>query len=560
MASIVILPDELVSKIAAGEVIERPASVAKELIENSLDAGCSRVLVRALKGGKDLISVSDDGSGMNRRDAQLSIRRHATSKLSAGADLLRVSSFGFRGEALPSIASVSRMEIHTRTRGEVVGTKVVIHGGEVKEVEDVGCPEGTTVSVRDLFYSLPARRKFLKADQTELYHLANTVTQLALSNPQVAFTAMHDEHRLFEFPVAQNARDRLLAVFGLGFIKSTVEIEGLTANYRVRGFVSRPEEMKSTRTRQLVFVNKRPISNRSIVHAVYQGFGLESRDRHPAFVIMLEIPPDRMDINVHPTKREVRLLDERVVHDLVASSVRDAVRPGSELDEMTIHARSQNAAVARTGSIAGVQESLLGYSQGEESREKGRSDILVPEFWQLHKTYIIAQTKTGMIIVDQHTAHERILYEEILKNRKGAESQQLLFPRPVELAPQQVVIVEEKEEEIRRLGFQLRRFSGNTFVIEAVPAYLQNYRDEVFTEFVQEMYEAGRSKYRVFDEVAKMLACRGAVKAGQTLTPQEMNSLVDRLFATKVPFFCPHGRPTVVRMSLDELARRFGRI
>jgi DNA mismatch repair protein MutL len=560
MPNIVVLPDDVVSKIAAGEIVERPASVAKELIENSLDALSRRVQCRVVEGGKDLIQVTDDGSGMTREDALLSLRRHATSKLVSIDDLLDVSSFGFRGEALPSIASVSRMEILTRRDTEIAGTRLEVEGGEVTDVADAGCPKGTSVKVRDLFYNVPARRKFLKAIQTELHHVAGAVTHLALSNPHVAFTMLHNDRILFEFPPAQNVEDRLLAVFGLGFIKSAVEVGLQSPHGSVHGFVSRPENLGSARTRQLVFVNRRPVTSRSVVHAVYQGFGLESRDRHPAFVIMLEIPAGRLDVNVHPTKREIRLLDEKTLHDMIASAVRDAVRPRTGSPTTSRVAAGYTHSRERTAPPVGVQESLLGYAAESIPDREERVDVLLPDFWQLHKTYIIAQTKTGMIIVDQHTAHERILFEEMLKNRKGAQSQQLLFARPVELPPHQAVLVEELADDLERLGFQLGKYSGGTYVVEAVPAYLQNYRDEMFTELVQDMYEAGKARCRVFDELAKMLACRGAVKAGQTLAPEEMNSLLDRLFATQNPFFCPHGRPTIVRMSLDELARRFGRI
>lgn len=560
MARIIVLPDELISKIAAGEVVERPASVAKELIENSLDAGATRILCEIENGGKGLIRVSDDGSGMSREDALLAIRRYATSKLTLADDLLTITSFGFRGEALPSIASVSRTEIVTRTRDDVAGTRVVVHGGDVKETDEIGCPTGTSVTVKDLFYNVPARRKFLRSTQTELYHMVNAVTYLALSNADVAFSMTHDGHALFEFPSVASLRERVLAVFGLGFVRSTVELHGSSPVAKIYGFVSTPEHLSTTRTRQFVFVNKRPISSRSLVHAVYHGFGLERRERHPAFLLMLTIPTERIDVNVHPTKREIRMMDEKAVHDLVVQTVSKLIRPTDKPHEKGRAPCVKPDYATRAEPFFGVQQSFETYSEEEGEKTEEKSEVVMPEYWQLHKTYIIAQTKTGMIIVDQHTAHERILYEEVLKNKKGAESQQLLFPRPVELPPQQTVLLHEKMEEISKLGFQVKKFSGNTVVIEAVPAYLKKYRDETFTEFIQEIYEAGKSKASSFDEIAKMLACKAAVKAGQTLTPEEMNSLLDGLFATRVPYFCPHGRPTIVRMSLDELARRFGRI
>lgn len=559
MAHIVILPDELVSKIAAGEVVERPASVAKELIENSVDAGAERIVCEIENGGKKLIRVSDNGSGMNREDALLAIRRHATSKLTSSDDLFNITSFGFRGEALPSIASVSRVEILTRRKDDIAGTKVSVVGGEVKEASETGCPVGTSVTVRDLFFNVPARRKFLRTTRTELYHVVNAVTSLALSSPEVAFSMAQDGHTLFEFPSSSSLKDRVLSVFGLGFVKSTLELSSESPLARIYGFVSTPEALSLTRTRQFIFVNKRPVSSRSLVHAVYQGFGLEGRARHPAFLLLLEIDSESVDVNVHPTKREIRMTNERAIHDLVAQTISDALRVSPELKEKAETITVRPGLVGKQRVFLGVQESFVGYKGGDEEAEETR-ELLVPEFWQLHRTYIIAQTKTGMIVVDQHTAHERILYEEILKHEKGAESQQLLFPRSVELSPQQSVLVGENMDEIGRLGFEVKRFSGNTFVVEAVPAYLENYRDETFTEFIQEIYEAGRSKAKNFDEMAKMLACKAAVKAGQSLTPEEMNSLLDRLFATKVPFFCPHGRPTVIRMSLEELGRRFGRI
>jgi len=559
MAQIVILPDELVSKIAAGEVVERPASVVKELIENSLDAGAKRIVCEMENGGKRLIRVSDDGSGMTHEDALLAIRSHATSKLTSSGDLLSIASFGFRGEALPSIASISKMEIVTRTKDDVAGTRVAVAGGEVKEATEAGCPVGTSVTVRDLFYNVPARRKFLRTTQTELYHVVNAVTSLALSSPEVAFSMTHDGHSLFEFPFSSSVKDRVLSVFGLGFVKSTLEVSSESPLARIYGFVSTPETLSSARTRQFIFVNKRPVSSRSLVHAVYEGFGLEGRSRHPAFLLLLEIDSGSVDVNVHPTKREIRMTNERAIHDLVAQTIRDALHASPEIQEKTEPTYMRPRLDGKQGAFWGVQESFVGY-RGEGLEAEEREQLFIPEFWQLHRTYIIAQTKTGMIVVDQHTAHERILYEEILKNEKGSESQQLLFPRPVELSPQQSVLVEEKMDEIARLGFEVKKFSGNTFVVEAVPAYLEHYRDETFAEFIQEMYEAGKSKTESFDEMAKMLACKAAVKAGQSLTPEEMNSLLDRLFATKVPFFCPHGRPTVIRMSLEELGRRFGRI
>ena len=559
MTQIVILPDELVSKIAAGEVVERPASVVKELIENSLDAGAKRIVCEVEDGGKRLIRVSDDGFGMTREDALLAIKCHATSKLASSDDLLSIASFGFRGEALPSIASISKMEIVTRTKDDVAGTKVRVAGGEVKEATEAGCPAGTSVTIRDLFYLVPARKKFLRTTQTELYHVVNAVTSLALSSPEVAFSMVHDGHTLFEFPSSSSLKDRVLSVFGLGFVKSTLELSSEGPLARIYGFVSTPETLSPARTRQLIFVNKRPVSSRSLVHAVYHGFGLEGRTRHPAFLLFIDIDSESVDVNVHPTKREIRMTNERAIHDLVVQTIRDALQVSSEIQEKTEATYSKPEVAGKQEALQGVQESFAGY-RAERAEGHKMEELLIPEFWQLHRTYIIAQTKTGMIVVDQHTAHERILYEEILKNEKGAESQQLLFPRPVELSPQQSVLVEEKMAEIARLGFEVKKFSGNTFVVEAVPAYLENYRDETFTEFVLAMYEAGKAKAKSFDEMAKMLACKAAVKAGQSLTPEEMNSLLDRLFATKVPFFCPHGRPTVIRMSLEELGRRFGRI
>ncbi|TET79855.1 DNA mismatch repair endonuclease MutL, partial [candidate division TA06 bacterium] len=296
MAQIVILPDELVSKIAAGEVVERPASVVKELIENSLDAGAKRIVCEMENGGKRLIRVSDDGSGMTYEDALLATRRHATSKLTSSDDLLSIASFGFRGEALPSIASISKMEIVTRTKDDVAGTRVAVAGGEVKEATEAGCPVGTSVTVRDLFYNVPARRKFLRTTQTELYHVVNAVTSLALSSPEVAFSMTHDGHTLFEFPFSSSVKDRVLSVFGLGFVKSTLEVSSESPLARIYGFVSTPETLGSARTRQFIFVNKRPVSSRSLVHAVYEGFGLEGRTRHPAFLLLLEIDSGSVDV------------------------------------------------------------------------------------------------------------------------------------------------------------------------------------------------------------------------------------------------------------------------
>lgn len=567
-SNINILPEKLANKIAAGEVVERPASVVKELVENSIDAGATRIRISTQVGGKASIVVADDGCGMSREDALMCIQRHATSKIATDEDLEEILTLGFRGEALPSIGSISHMIIETKEAEKTAGTRVVVEGGVLKSTSDIGRDVGTTVVVRDLFFNIPARRKFLKTTETEFRHVVQAVTQLALCYPSIAFVLSHNDHEVLNVPRHDSMYVRLCAVFGASFMQEMLRVAFDQEDVKGEGFFGRPTAARRSRLRQMIFVNGRPVISRFLNYAVYAGYGgLLSKENYPPFVVFLSIDPRKVDVNVHPAKREVRLSNEREVSRLLTEKVKDALRTDAVSPE-------GQADRIPTVSITQLVEEAGHYDSREGRRRQTSLSFIPPppherrsreehvSLWQVHDTYIFAQVKSGIIVIDQHVAHERVLYQEAMESFSGQPSpgQQLLFPLSLELSPTEIHIIEEIRPLLEQMGFGIRAFGRNSVVVDAIPSGLKRWRNgQMLMDMVDQMAKEGRITSGLKEKLAASYSCHAAIKAGEKLSADEMQILIDRLFATREPFVCPHGRPTLVRVSMEDLNRWFGR-
>jgi len=529
-----ILPETTVRRIAAGEVITRPAAAVKELVENSLDAGATDIRVEVKAGGKNLIRIVDNGTGMTRQDVRLAVARHATSKLGGIDDLRTLSTFGFRGEALASIAAVSRMRIETATDDAEAGTLLEVEGGDISRIGETAHPVGTSISASALFYNLPARRGFLKSDSYELKLVAETVKSYAVAHPDVTFSLVSNGRKIFAVRPTTDRRNRFADLYDRQIVEAMIEVSIENPTLSLQGCLLEPSHARRFYDAQLVYFNGRPVRSRTVVRAVYDGYGPVLGDRNPDFVLQIRTDPSMLDVNIHPTKQEIRFADERFLFDFVSESVRKAL--GTRHAELT-----------------GADDFIL---QQDISAD---SDAGQPQgFWQLHNTYILAQVTSGYVMVDQHAAHERVLFEEVTKGRRQMASQGLLFPITVDLTADQFQAYDAVKDRLPRMGVQTKLFSGYTVVVETTPAGAYMGKNEV-RDFFAELADARADKAGVENGLAKLIACKGAVKAGQRLSQQEMESLFNRLFACEEPYFCPHGRPAIIRFTLDELEHRFGR-
>ena len=613
-----ILPDNLINKIAAGEVVQRPASVVKELIENSLDAGAERIHLILGRAGRDRIQVVDDGSGMSPEDAALSLTRHATSKIGTIDDLQRIRTLGFRGEALASIAAVSHLTLKTKRIGDDAGTLIRVNGGDTNPAEPAAMECGTSVSVQNLFFNVPARRKFLKSNATELKHVLEAFHSLAISHPAVGFTLTHDESELYRLePASEDAsfeealQKRLTALFAKANEDSLVPVIEKTSYLSVTGFISKPEFNKKTRGEQFLFINRRHIRDRRLEHAIMQGYGeMLPKGAYPFSALFISLDPEHVDVNVHPTKAEVKFDDDRGVYGFLLAVVRKALgsadlRPHSGFrgasNDPPFRPMGGSAFSAGDGSDIGMAPEDLGRawadarhpyipdsSQTQIFRPREENDVWADEdasepeatliasrsadepapsgalIWQLHEKYILARIRTGLMIVDQHAAHERILYERALTAMQQGlgMTQQLLFPHSVELEPGDHELVLELLSDLSSLGFDIERFGARAVIVRGVPADIQVGDERAILEEILAQYKEYQTdlKIRGRDNLAKSLACRTAIKTGKRLSQTEMQSLIDQLFNCRMPYACPHGRPTMIRVSLQELDRRFGRV
>ncbi len=555
MPEIRILPRELQNRIAAGEVIERPASVVKELIENALDAGATDISVEILDGGSRMIRVSDNGRGMEREDALICFHPHATSKIEREEDLFEIRTLGFRGEALSSIASVSRLRIVTAPAGSTLGVSVEIEGGEVKRVRE-SAHVGTTLEVRDLFFNTPARRKFLRSRRTEVYHIVEAVTAAALSQPAVAFSLTVDREETLLLPKGEGVRERVLQVYGEEFLQGLLDVE----EDGLRALVSREGVFRSSRANQYIFVNHRPVKDAALRHAVYSAYDtLLPRERHPVFFLYLSVPPSEVDFNVHPAKSEVRFSDKEAVYRLVLGALRSALtgagspqsteaRDGEGEGSTCDVAPRAPAPPPSTTGIPFASEPIDGYVSGFESIYLG--DV-----------FVAYTDGRGLTILDHHAAHERILYEK-LRSGVGLDVTQMLFPQQVRLPAREYGAIVGRIGDIRSMGIDVEDFGHNTLVVRAVPAFLSGADLPAILSdlaFCLVDHAAGSPVDDLRERLAKRIACHASVRGPVKLRHDEVVRLLEDLSGLEDPEHCPHGRPTRIRMSLDDLRRMFKR-
>jgi DNA mismatch repair protein MutL len=587
MAKILRLDESLVTLIAAGEVVERPASVVKELVDNALDAGATRIAVEVEESGKRRIEVGDDGEGMSAEDARLALERHATSKIREPADLARVVTLGFRGEALPSIAAVSRFELVTAAAG-AEAVRVRVEGGEVPRVEPAVRARGTTVTVRDLFFATPGRRKFLKSDATELRRLLDAVVEAALARPDVSFSLRSGTRDLLRLPAAGGLVDRIAALYGPEYAASLVPFAVEVDGRGLRGLLQRPDATGRGSRRQLLFVNGRPVQDRALTQAAFRGYASTlPQGAWPHVFLLLSVPPDQVDVNVHPAKREVRFREPDALFGFVQSAVRRGLgglssAAGLERSRRLVRLPAGDAAErnglpleaaggahlareARDRYALPTRDQLGLFLQARpraEPEDAAAAGPAGPRLWQLHDTYILVQTGTGLAVIDQHSAHERVLYESLIGafDQERPASQELVFPRTYQLGPAEWHAWQEHGGLLERLGFRIEPFGERTVALRAVPVVGWGFQpEEGFLELLGDLAEARAETPSRHEVLARALACRGAIKAGRRLSSEEMRRLFDDLFATSLPTADVHGRPAVIQIRLDDLARRFER-
>ena len=602
MNRIQVLSEDMANKIAAGEVIERPASVVKELVENALDAGATEIEVEVAHGGRSLVRVSDNGTGMGRDDAILSLERHSTSKLREPDDLATITTMGFRGEALPSIASVSRLTITTCEAGAETGTFVKVNGGRLINVVEIGRAPGTTIEVKQLFRNMPARRKYLRSAEREMGEIARTLDTYALVHPGVYFSLMHNAKVVALMPKAERPGDRLAAVFGRQLAGQMVRVESAAGAVSITGHVSVPALSRSNRSQQYYYVNGRPIWHTGLSRALEDAYkSLLTRGRYPVAVLFIELDPAQVDPNVHPTKRQVRFRHEWDLKEAVMVAVALALK-GADLapavqategnqppifTESTDRAaplapkEEEEAPVERTAfekeladssakqfwakdtPRAPVAAELFEKEHVPDGRlERPRGPLRLKYLGQLRNTYLVAEDADGLAVIDQHAAHERVLYERIMAAvaGRGRASQRLLVPRTVELTRREALVIEEHTGLFEKMGFDLREFGPSTILVEAMPTYMPETEwDALFRDILDEV-DANQKEYRQRpEETLVKAACTAAVKAHDVLSADESVRLLRDLAACEQPFTCPHGRPTMVRMTEHDLEKEFKR-
>jgi DNA mismatch repair protein MutL len=557
-----VLASQVADQIAAGEVVERPASVVKELVENALDAGARAIRVELEDGGKTLIRVSDDGAGMDREDAQLALQRHATSKIRTATDLIGVATFGFRGEALPAIASVSRFELETCAAGED-GTRLRVTGAKLDATEDHVRQRGTTITVRGLFYNTPARRKFLRATATETRAAVEALTVLALTRPDVAFSLTSDGRAVLDCPPATRLIDRVHALWGGELADTLVAVSHQAGPLAVTGLVQRPAQARPAGRKGYVFVRGRPIRDPFILRAAEAGYRstIAPGDR-PSLLLFLDLPGDAVDVNVHPTKLEARFRDKFFVEKVVEEAVREALAPLESSARFAAPGQVSGAwfqGQAGQGSLpAGIPLELFGHeSLTPDTRH------LAPPLLQVFETYILFQTDQGIAIVDQHSAHERVLYEDVMRQLSGdgAPAQRLLLPLTLDFTPAELDAIDAHRELLARIGYEIEPFSGRSIVVHTAPNPHPRFEaarclQELVADLAGGRFGGWQNRLERF---AATYACRAAIKAGQTLDVGEMRELIVRLLTATLPAHDVHGRPSMVQLPKEELERRFGR-
>ena len=603
MSKIKLLSSNLVNQIAAGEVIERPFSVIKELVENSIDAKSTQINIMIEDGGHKSLQVFDNGIGMSKDDLELAFKRHATSKIETQNDLAKIETLGFRGEALPSIASVSQLSAKSIERGNNDGFELTIHGGEVKSLIPTAGLNGTQITVKNLFYNIPARRKFLKKPDTEQRKIIELIRQFMLSNPQIGFSLSTNNKEIYNVS-ASTLEARIKDIFGKKFSNSLLPVELSKSPYKISGFTGNLNTTKKRQGDQFLFLNGRFIKDRLLSSAVFSAYlSLISRGEFPFFVLFLKVPLDSVDINVHPAKLEVRFQNEWHIYHIIKSSISDALKDIlkviPEYDPSLIYYNKQSDSrdesqllfsgykanplvenlAPRKPSNIDLNEFQLGdqvtdeieadfkidraHERIVESNEINAEDQIVSDIiWQLHNKYLITEIKSGLVIIDQHVAHERVLYESarLAIDGNGMASQTVLFPQTLSLQPDEYSNLLNIIPYLEKIGFKLREFGKNSVIIEGVPIDVNwGTEKEVISEILEKYMHNSDLDASFIDYIASTFACKAAVKAGDQLTLEERKHLIDKLFATKHPYYCPHGRPIIINLSIDDLDKRFER-
>ncbi len=607
MSKIRILTDSLASQVAAGEVVERPAAVIRELVENSLDAGARHVTVEVQRGGTALIRVTDDGCGMEREDALLCIERHATSKIRTKEDLAAIQTFGFRGEALPSIASVCRFRLATRESHALSGTEVEINGGKLSAVKDYGGNHGTVIEARSLFYNVPARRKFLRTEATEYAHIEQQFRMHAIAHPEAAFTLIRDGAVAFHLPATSDLLARIRGLVGEELSSRLIEVKRQShLGIDVWGFIGGPGLSRSSRQQQLTFLNGRPIESPAINYGLREGFHTTlMKGQYPVTFLFLEMEPQAFDINVHPAKKEVRFHDGFSVRDAVSRAISQALSSASKLPvghtpsspRLAVQAPPQQPVLALHSSPEPIARAASPYvptpvlaarmpervaaqispvlpapapsaeAQVAPEPEVQEAKLKMPSFriiGVVHKLYVLMESPEGLVLMDQHAAHERVNFEKMRRamEKGGVPSQRLLMPLMLQTSPRDADLLKRNLEPLARLGIEAEPFGPNTFKIEALPTFLKTddplaWLDQVIEEL--QSLSSKTSALRLGEDMIATTVCRHSVKANDALAMPELMALLEDLFDCEMPYCCPHGRPTLIQMSLNELEKKFGR-
>jgi len=568
MNRIDILSEKTVNQIAAGEVIERPSSVVKELVENSLDAGADEISVEVEEGGKKRIKVKDNGTGMTRDEVELAFKKHATSKINDIEDLDELNSLGFRGEALPSIAAVSKVTTLTKTKDQIEGTKIVLEGGDVKNVEEVGCAVGTSIEVEDLFFNTPARKKYLKKKNTELSHISEVVTRNAIANPTVEFSLKHNGRELTFVPKSSSMLENIKSIYGRKVAKRMVKVERGLEDFSVEGYVSKPQINRSNRKHIFTYVNSRYVKNTVLKDGIVEGFDtLLKKGRYPLAFLDINIDPSKIDVNVHPTKNKIRFLEAKKIKERIAKAVNDSLLEQDLIPEGS----AEGKVVGSEGMTDKVEHTTAQVeSKGKQSRLDMEEETEIVESKLSHMSvigllkdsYIIVETPSGMALVDQHAAHERINYEDLKSKVKDSiDSQKLVSPKTVELKPKEAALLRANEDLLDRLGFDIDHFGKTTFRIKGLPVIFGEVQErEVLGSILDELGEwKSNSLEERREEMIKYMACHDSVTAGDRLSITKAKDLLEELGKKDNPYTCPHGRPTIVSFGVKEIEKWFKR-
>ncbi len=573
------LPDQVINKIAAGEVIERPASVMKELMENALDAGSTQVDVEVVRGGMQLIAISDNGSGMTRDNALLAIERHATSKIRTAEEVEAVSTLGFRGEALSSISSVSRFTLVTRTHDDLSGTEIRIAGGKLQDVAEAGCPPGTRFEIRNLFFNVPARRKFLRTESTELAQIRQLFAVYAIAHPETGLSLVSDSRELYNLPAGGTLADRIAELYNASFFSHLRELNFEANDVKIAGFAGLPQTGRKDRSDQYIFINGRPASAPVIYHAINEAYHtVLARGRHPSVFLFIETKPDAVDVNVHPAKKEVRFRHPTTVRNCVIAAIEKALvleAPEEERREPSFHFDSPAPPPQKQQELdveIKQQPPPLKPPQPAPIKPKPSSPTPAPASpWRWCRVmgmagiYVVLETEDGIVLMDPQAAHERVLYEKIIKEITDGHPlrQGLLTPETIELMPSDAETIRRQLPVLEEMGFGISDFGHDSFIVDALPVHLQKGPPFVILTGIAKALDAGGAKARAtreaLHETVARAACRSSVRAGDTLPPNAINRLVEDLAKTEMPYTCPNGSPTLIFQSFTELNRKFGR-